>query len=150
MKKYMIGLASLMFLGVMGVAQAQNCTIDLDSNDKMQYDKKEVTVSASCKNITVNLKHTGQLPATAMGHNVVITKTSDMTAVSQASMKTGAPSYTAKDDKRIVAYTDMIGGGQNTKVSFSGNKLEAGGDYTFFCSFPGHSSLMKGKIVVTP
>ena len=33
--------------------------------------------------------------------------------------------------------------------TFPGKKLTAGGDYSFFCSFPGHSTLMKGKLVVT-
>ena len=36
-----------------------------------------------------------------------------------------------------------------TKATFAGNMLKAGGDYTFFCSFPGHAALMKGKLVVT-
>ena len=43
----------------------------------------------------------------------------------------------------------LIGGGQKTKITFPGKKLTAGGDYSFFCSFPGHSTLMKGKLVVT-
>ena len=27
------------------------------------------------------------------------------------------------------------------------DKFEKGGDYTFFCSFPGHWSVMKGKLI---
>ncbi|MFA7766329.1 plastocyanin/azurin family copper-binding protein [Streptomyces sp. NRRL S-448] len=26
--------------------------------------------------------------------------------------------------------------------------MVAGGDYSFFCTFPGHISMMKGKVVV--
>ncbi|MBT6073693.1 MAG: azurin, partial [Gammaproteobacteria bacterium] len=40
------------------------------------------------------------------------------------------------------------GGGAETSVTFSGDLLTAGGDYTFFCSFPGHYAIMKGLFVV--
>jgi len=43
----------------------------------------------------------------------------------------------------------VVGGGAKTTAKFAGSKLKAGGDYTFFCSFPGHSALMKGTLVVT-
>jgi azurin len=33
-------------------------------------------------------------------------------------------------------------------VKFDTSKLEAGGDYSFFCTFPGHISMMKGKVIV--
>jgi azurin len=31
-------------------------------------------------------------------------------------------------------------------VKFPTSALTKGGDYTFFCSFPGHAALMKGKL----
>jgi azurin len=40
----------------------------------------------------------------------------------------------------------VIGGGETTTVTFPTSKLKKGGDYTFFCSFPGHWSIMKGKL----
>ena len=42
----------------------------------------------------------------------------------------------------------MIGAPEETEVKFDPSKLEAGGDYSFFCTFPGHISMMKGKVVV--
>jgi azurin len=33
-------------------------------------------------------------------------------------------------------------------VKFDLSKLTAGGDYTYFCSFPGHFVLMNGKLIV--
>lgn len=145
-------LLGLALLCAGGAAHAsQNCTIDLDSNDRMQFDKKSVSVSAGCATITINLKHTGSLPVAAMGHNVVITATTDANAVAQEGIKAGAAQqYLPQDDARVLAATDMIGGGQTTSVSFPGSKLSAGGDYTFFCSFPGHSALMRGTVEVTP
>lgn len=145
-----------LFLGValLGAASAAhaagNCTIKLKGNDAMQFDLKTATVSASCPKITVELAHTGKLAANVMGHNVVISQTADVAAVSAAGMKAGlAAGYVPKGDAKVIAATPVIGGGGSTKASFAGSKLKAGGDYTFYCSFPGHASMMKGKLVVT-
>lgn len=148
MKRY-IAIFGLALLGAAGAAQAQNCTISLEGNDRMQFNEKSVSVSASCPSITVELKHTGSLPVAAMGHNVVITETGNVADVAQAGIKAGAPEYLPEGDARVIAATDMIGGGQSTSITFPGNKLTAGGDYTFFCSFPGHSGIMRGKVEVT-
>ena len=144
-------LAALALMGAAGMAQAAgNCTISLKGDDAMKFDLKEATVSASCPTITIELTHSGKLPVTAMGHNVVVSKTADLAAVARDGMKAGAAgAYVQAGDARVVAHTSLIGGGQKTKITFPGKKLTAGGDYSFFCSFPGHSTLMKGKLVVT-
>ena len=129
---------------------APNCTINLKGDDAMKYDLKEVTVSASCPSITVQLQHTGKLAATVMGHNVVVSKTADLAGLAKDAIKAGAANaYVPAGDARVIAHTSLIGGGASTKASFAGKKLTAGEDYSFFCSFPGHSTLMKGKIIVT-
>lgn len=129
---------------------APNCTIKLKGNDAMQFDTNAATVSASCPAITIELSHTGKMPAQAMGHNVVISQTADMAEITTAGMKAGATSgYVPKGDAKIIAATSLVGGGASTKASFPGKKLKAGGDYSFFCSFPGHSAMMKGKLTVT-
>ena len=48
---------------------AAECSVDIAGNDQMQFDKKEITVSKSCKQFTVNLKHPGKLAKNVMGHN---------------------------------------------------------------------------------
>ena len=151
MKHLVIAALGLGLLAFGGTAAASNCTIKLKGDDRMQFDQKEITVSASCKTINIELEHTGQLPAAAMGHNVVVAATSDVQAVNAAGAKAGAAAgYLPANDPKVLGATDMIGGGASTKASFPGSKLTAGGDYTFFCSFPGHAALMKGKLVVTP
>jgi azurin len=143
--------AALALLGMAGIAHAAgNCTVSLKGDDAMKFDLKEATVSAGCAKVTVELTHTGKLPATAMGHNVVIAKTADMAGVARDAIKAGAAKdYVPEGDARVIAHTRIIGGGEKTTITFPGKKLTAGGDYTFFCSFPGHSMLMKGKLVVT-
>jgi azurin len=132
------------------VHAAPNCTIRLKGDDRMQFDLKTATVSASCPKITVELTHTGKLAANVMGHNAVISLTADMPAVNAAGMKAGAASgYIAKGDPKVIAATTVIGGGASTKTSFAGSKLKPGGDYSFYCSFPGHAGLMRGTLVVT-
>lgn len=145
---------SLLALGLMasaGIAQAaNNCTISLKGDDAMKFDLKAATVSASCPTITVELTHTGKLPVTAMGHNVVITATQDLDAVGRDAVKAGAANhYVPAGDARVIASTKLIGGGQKTQITFPGKKLAAGGAYSFFCSFPGHYTMMKGTLVVT-
>lgn len=128
---------------------ANNCTVKLAGNDAMQYDLKTATVSASCPTITIELTHTGKMPVTAMGHNVVISQTVLYQAIANDGLKAGAAAnYVPKNDARVIAATSLVGGGQSTKTTFPGSRLKAGGDYAFFCSFPGHAALMRGKLVV--
>ena len=132
-----------------GFAQAKNCVIDVKGDDQMKFDKASVTVSAACKTIEIKLMHTGKLPITAMGHNLVISPTADFQAVGQAGMTAGAAAnYVPTGDKRVIAHTKVVGGGGSTTASFPGSALKAGGDYTFYCSFPGHWAIMKGKLIV--
>lgn len=147
MKKLII--ASLLSAASMG-AMAETCSVTITGNDAMQYDTKEFAINkGECAEFTVHLKHGGQLPAAAMGHNVVITKTADVEAVSNDAIAAGAPNYLKEGDERIIAHTKMIGGGEEDSVTFSTEGLVAGEDYEFFCSFPGHHAIMKGKITVT-
>jgi azurin len=126
---------------------SQECSLSITGNDLIQFDKKELRVSKSCKEVTVTLKHVGQLAANVMGHNWVLTATADYQAVAAAGQAAGPPSYTPAADARVLAATTVIGGGQETSVKFDLSKLTAG-DYTYFCSFPGHFALMNGKLIV--
>lgn len=63
-------------------------------------------------------------------------------------MKAGmAGGFLKAGDDRVIAHTQVIGGGQSDTITFSTAKLSKGGDYVFFCSFPGHASMMKGTFV---
>jgi azurin len=144
-------LATLMLLagGVMAQgASAKTCALEISSSDAMRYDKTELKVDASCTEVKLTLVHAGKLAANIMGHNWVLSKTADVAAVTSDGIKAGAAgAYVAADDKRVIAHSQLIGGGQRTTLTFSTKGLVKGGDYSFFCSFPGHSSLMKGKFV---
>ena len=151
MKTQSLLLALALLCAAGAVQAAPNCSIKLKGDDRMQFDLKTATVSAGCAKINIELTHTGALPAKSMGHNVVITATPDAAGVAQDGIKAGAAGgYLPAGDKRVLASTKMIGGGQSATATLAGGKLKAGGAYTFFCSFPGHSALMRGTVVVTP
>jgi azurin len=148
MKRNFALIVGLLTLSASGLAAGQECALTIEGNDQIQFVQKELRVSSSCKEITLTLKHIGTLAANIMGHNWVLSKTGDYMALAQAGQATGPPSYLPTDDARIIAATDIIGGGQETKITFATSALEPGGDYTYFCSFPGHFVLMYGKLIV--
>jgi len=130
-------------------AVVAECATEIDGNDQMQYSVGSIMVPASCTDFTITLKHTGQMPVAAMGHNVVISKASDMQAIAAEGIGAGvAANYVKAGDPRVIAHTTLIGGGESTSVSFPVSKIKGDGPYEFFCSFPGHSSIMKGVIAV--
>lgn len=129
-------------------AWGQECAVTIEGNDQIQFVQKELKVSSSCAEVTLTLKHIGQLPANVMGHNWVLAPTADWQAVAQAGQAAGPPNYVPSGDDRVLAATDVIGGGTETTITFSLAGLQAGGDYTYFCSFPGHFVLMNGKFII--
>lgn len=132
-----------------GKAVVADCATEIEGNDAMQYNVSSIVVPASCTDFKITLKHTGTMPATAMGHDVVITKASDLKAVDVDGMAAGAAAgYVKADDSRVIAHTKVIGGGETTSMSFPVSKIKDGGPYEFFCSFPGHSVMMHGSISV--
>jgi azurin len=122
--------------------------LTVEGNDQIQFVQKELKVSGSCEEITVTLKHIGQLAANIMGHNFILSKTEDYMALALAGQSAGPPNYLPADDARVIAATDVVGGGQETTITFAASGLQPGGDYTYFCSFPGHFVLMNGKLIV--
>jgi len=141
----MLACLSLAFAASGAFAADKVCQVEISGTDQMTYDKKEISVAADCTEVEVTLKHAGKLPAQAMGHNWVLAKTSDMAGVASEGMGAGLPGdYLKKADARVLAHTKVIGGGQTTSVKFATSVLKKGEAYSFFCTFPGHSTMMKG------
>ena len=148
MKK--INIFILLIIATVSVESiAADCEQVIEGNDALQFNSKTMTVSASCETVTVTLKHTGQLPANIMGHNWVLTKSSDFMPVAQAGGSAGLDNnYVPQNDSRVIAYSKIIGGGESTTVTFSASSLSSNETYTFFCSFPGHYAIMQGSLMV--
>ncbi|HTW39169.1 MAG TPA: azurin [Steroidobacteraceae bacterium] len=121
------------------------CKLQISANDLMQYDKKDLTVGPGCSEIEVTLTHIGKLPASAMGHNWVLVRSADLSAVANAGAAAGfANNYLEPGDPRVIAATRIVGGGQSASVTFSAARLVRGGSYMYLCTFPGHNALMRG------
>lgn len=147
--RWILGTALLAAAAVSSPAWSQDCAFTIEANDQVQYLQSEIRVSTSCDSFSLTLKHIGTLPANVMGHNWVLTRTSDYMSVAQAGQSESAENnYLPPNDPRVLAHTKIIGGGEETTISFDPSMLEPGGDYTYFCSFPGHFVLMFGKLIV--
>ena len=145
------GLLALLGLAAYAnTAAAASCSATVEANDAMQFNTKSIAVPASCKQFAVTLKHTGQLPVAVMGHNLVVSSAADAAGVGADGMKAGAAAnYVKSGDARVIAASKLIGGGQSTVVNIPVAKLKAGQSYAYFCSFPGHSSIMRGTLALS-
>lgn len=139
--------SAYIFISTMPAQAAGSCELNLDSTDMMKFSVAEVSVPKTCKDFTINLKHTGKMPKNIMGHNLVISKETDQAGVIEDGNKAGiAGDYVKAKDARVVAYTKIIGGGEETSTKFAVAKLNATDKFTFYCSFPGHAFGMKGVV----
>lgn len=141
-------LLAMIVAGVSTTALAKTCELTITGNDQMQFDKSELVVGADCDEVKLTLEHVGKLPKAQMGHNWVLTKTADYQSIAMEAQNAGLEKDYLPDDDRIITHTDLVGGGETTSVTFDVSDLTQGGDYTYFCSFPGHWVVMKGKLVI--
>lgn len=130
-------------------AFANECEVNVASTDQMTFDTDAIEISKSCDTFTVNLTHEGTMPVNTMGHNWVLAKESDVSDLASEGIAAGIDNgYLPADDERVIAHTDLIGGGESTSVTFDVSELEDGEEYAFFCSFPGHSVMMRGSVTL--
>ena len=116
----------------------------------IQFNTRTLHVDAACKRVEITLRHVGKQDAHVLGHDWVLARTSDVTALAGAGMGAGFEhGYLPAGDQRVIAATKVIGGGESTTITIDMAKLPPGGDYTFFCSYPGHSPMMRGRFQVT-
>lgn len=148
MTRYQLaGATALLLLG--RFAYADTCKLTIAGNDLMHYSEHELSVPSGCTDIEVTLEHSGRMDAKVMGHDWVLAKSSDVSGIINAGMAAGlAHGYLPEGDKRIIAATKVIGGGERATVKFSAAALQSGESYTFFCTTPGHATIMRGRFIV--
>jgi len=144
-----VGAALAATLSFSNQAAAKSCAVSVEVRDALGFNLNEIAVDSSCESFSLTLKHIGSMPASSMGHNWVLTKTQDFDGAATDGQMSGADNNFVKPgDPRVLAATKVIGGGEQTTISFKPSILQPGGDYTFFCSFPAHYLLMRGKLIV--
>ena len=126
---------------------ANDCNVQIIGSDMMKYDLQEINISSKCVSFEINLKHGGKLPVSAMGHNIVITEEANFMMVAQLiKMENGIENGYLPASDKILFRSDMIGGGESTTLTVDPSKLDSTKNFVYFCSFPGHWAIMKGKI----
>ncbi len=140
--------ASLLTLAS-GHLLAAECSVVVDSTDQMSFNTKAIEIDKSCKEFTVKLTHSGSLPKNVMGHNLVISKEADMQPIATDGLSAGIDKqYLKEGDARVIAHTKIIGAGETDSLTIDVSKLDPAEKYGFFCSFPGHISMMKGTVTL--
>lgn len=132
---------------VMDSQQSQDGMVEviLTGNDQMKFNLKEIKVKAGQK-VKLTLKHVGKLDKSAMGHNFVLLKQgTDLPQFAEKALAAKANEYIPQGSDKVIAHTNMIGGGEETSVEFT---APSAGTYDFICSFPGHYIQMQGKFIV--
>ena len=126
---------------------ANDCAIQITGSDLMKYDLQEINISSKCNSFEIKLMHGGKLPVSAMGHNIVISAESNFMSVAQLiNIENGIENGYLPVSDKILFRSDMIGGGESTSMTVDLSKLDSTKSYIYFCSFPGHWAIMKGKI----
>ncbi|RNC79491.1 MAG: azurin [Balneola sp.] len=126
------------------VSSNDKVEITIEGTDQMKFNLSEIKVKEG-DTIVLTLKHVGQLPKAAMGHNwVLLAQGTDVATYATKAIRARDTEYIPEGDEAI-AYTSLIGGGEETTIEFT---APAAGEYTFICSFPGHYALMQGKLIV--
>jgi azurin len=86
--------------------------------------------------------------ASGLKHNWVLVKPGAKDKVVSASLQAGQQKNYVPDSPDVIAHTALLNPGESATVQFT--VPQAPGDYPFFCSFPGHSELLKGTLHVEP
>ncbi len=121
-------------------------TIEPDGNN-MSYAETEFTVAPGQ---TVELTFSNTATSSAMVHNVVILNTLDNEVadrVGMAGMQAGEEHDFIPEDEAILAHTPLAQPGETVEVEFTAP--DEPGEYRYLCTFPGHSSMMRGTMVVS-
>ena len=139
--------AAIVGLSLTGAAMAKTCDVSIEGTDQMKYSVTELKFTG-CSDVKLTLKHAGKLPKAAMGHNLVIAAKADQQAIISDAMKSGPAKDYAPTGDKVIAHTKLVGGGESDTITFKTDKFKKGTDYVFFCTFPGHSAIMNGKIVL--
>jgi len=121
--------------------------IAVTASDSMVFNVKEIAATPGEK-LRLTLSNIGKLPKASMGHNWVLLTPMSADAfnkLAMASAKNG-PEFLPKNRATVIAHTKLLGGGETDTIEFTAPT--APGKYPFFCSFPGHSGMMKGNLIV--
>ncbi|MES2571751.1 MAG: plastocyanin/azurin family copper-binding protein, partial [Verrucomicrobiota bacterium] len=115
--------------------------------EQMRYDTPRLVVEAG-KPLEIIFENPDFMP-----HNLVLVQPGARQAVAEA-VQTHKPdqfdnrgrAYVPANDPKVLAATRLVEAGQGEKLQFTAPTKE--GEYEYVCTFPGHSTIMWGTLVV--
>jgi azurin len=122
-----------------------NNQISITGNDLMKYSDTLFKVKAG-EVVTLKMSNIGKLPKSSMGHNFVLLKTGiDLVSFANEAITAFESDYIpASLVNSIIVHTKLLGPGESDEITFTINEKSS---HDFLCSFPGHSGVMKGRII---
>lgn len=133
------------------------CRFILFGTDRMQFvDEKDqvvntITAPSACKTFVFDFKYKGELSSRVMGHNLIFTEASDKDVVAKEALTRGKKhNYLPSLGPKVIAASQKTLGGAKAdfheeEITVDMSLVDSEKDYVFFCSFPGHSLIMKGS-----
>jgi len=109
---------------------------------EMKYDVENITVKEGSR-IKITLVNEGI--DVAMQHNILFVNFGKRKDVAAKAVQAGGDKNYIPEDPNLIAASDMAKPGQTVSLEFDAPKK---GNYEFFCSYPGHSQMMRGYLFV--
>ncbi len=131
------------------VAQADACRVIVRVSDNLYFKPAEIQVPQHCEQLTVVLRHDGWLPKSATPRNWVLTRAADANAVASEGYLAGKDAGWLKPgDPRVIAHSAVIGRDEIEEVVVEIDSLEPQTPYTYLCTIPGLSPVMRGAFLI--
>jgi azurin len=148
----LLAIVSVVALGPVSAAHAAPAAaprvVQIEVGDNMKFTPATIT-AAPGESIKVVIKHVGQMPKVAMGHNFVLLKKGvDAKGVADKCSAARDTEFIAPAvQPQLIASTKLVGPGETADTTFAAPSQR--GDYAFICTFPGHFAVgMKGVLTV--
>ena len=109
---------------------------------EMKYDVENITVKEGSK-VKITLINEGI--DVAMQHNILFVNFGKRKDLAAKAVQAGGDKNYIPQDPNLIAASDMAKPGETVVLEFDAPKK---GNYEFFCSYPGHSMMMRGYLFV--
>lgn len=96
-------------------------------------------------NSVVKLKLVNVSKSNSMFHNLVICTNGSWQKVGFKGIEAGKSKHYTPNIKEVITGTPIVNPGDSVSITFNAPEK---GLYDFICSFPGHYTLMRGKVLV--
>ncbi len=164
MKKVLIILT--LFCSTAASLYATDCKATILGQEDLTYDFNSINAK-DCTTMTIRFIHAeeevdddgdeeiememhhmlGLDPSLEVTHNLVVAQTKDINSILIEGIKAGpAAGYLNAKNPKIVAATAMLKDNEEQSIKIDITKLVPGQSYSYFCTFPGHTT-MRGKLI---